>query len=50
MLSNIQSNLCIRGLYVAVTLCITVTEQIPKNLIWPYSGAPRARAWAEPHS
>ena len=28
---NLQSNLFIRALYIAVTLCITVTEQLPKN-------------------
>ena len=27
----LQSNLCITALYIAVTLCTTVTEQLPKN-------------------
>ena len=29
--SKIQSKLYIMSLYIAVTLCITVTEQLPKN-------------------
>ena len=28
---RVQSNLYITALYIAVTLCITVTEQLPKN-------------------
>ena len=28
---EVQSNLYITALYIAVTLCITVTEQLPKN-------------------
>ena len=31
MAINVQSNLYIRALYIAVTLCITVNEQVPKN-------------------
>ena len=27
----VQSNMYIMALYIAVTLCITVTEQLPKN-------------------
>ena len=31
MAINVQSNLYITALYIAVTLCITVTEQLSKN-------------------